>query len=106
MRDGAGGRAVRVSLPPHLRRLAGVKGEVTVEAEDPPTLGGVLDALEARHPELRGTIRDRGSGERRAMIRFLACGEDLSHGGPGTRLPECVTSGEEALDVVGAIAGG
>lgn len=98
--------AIRVTLPPHLRRLAEVKGELTLEVAEPPTIGSVLDALEERFPVLEGTIRGHGGGERRAMIRFLACGEDLSHGGQGAPLPDGVTSGEEAFHVVGAIAGG
>lgn len=97
---------VRVALPTHLRRLAGVDGEVSIEVDDPPTLAGVMDALEARHPVLRGTIRDHGTGRRRAFIRFFASGLDLSHRSPDSSLPAPVVAGEEALRVVGAIAGG
>lgn len=97
---------VRVSLPPHLRRLAGTGEEVRLEVAGSPTIRSVLDALESRHPALEGTIRDHGSGERRAMIRFFACGDDLSHEPQDTPLPEAVTAGEEVLHVVGAIAGG
>ncbi len=97
---------VRVKLPTHLRRLAQVDGEVALDVHGPPTLGAVLDALEARHPVLRGAIRDRATGERRAFVRFFACEEDLSHGGPDTPLPDAVTQGREPLLVVGAMAGG
>lgn len=97
---------VRVSLPPHLRRLAGTGDEVRLEVAETPTIRSVLDALESRHPVLEGTIRDHGSGERRAMMRFFACGDDLSHDPQDTPLPEAVAAGEEVLHVVGAIAGG
>lgn len=97
---------VRVSLPPHLRRLAGVEGEVRLEVADGPRIRDVLDALEARHPVLRGTIRDHGTGERRAFIRYFASGRDLSHDPPDAPVPGPVASGAEALRVVGAIAGG
>ena len=97
---------VRVVLPPHLKRLAEVGGEVRVDVEGPPTVGTVLDALERSYPMLRGTIRHQESGERRPMIRFFACGEDLSYQGPGVALPGPVTSGDDVLLVVGAIAGG
>lgn len=98
---------IRVGLPPHLRTLSGVTGEAEVEVGgEGATLREALDALEAAHPVLRGTIRDHGSGERRAMIRFFACGRDLSHEPMDTALPGEVVAGDEALDVVGAIAGG
>ena len=97
---------VRVKLPVHLRRLAQVDGEVTVDVDGAATVGDVLDALEARHPVLRGAIRDRATGRRRAFVRFFACEEDLSHDGPDAALPEPVVRGAEPLLVVGAMAGG
>ncbi len=97
---------IRVILPPHLRNLARVSGEVVLEVPDPATQRTVLDALEARHPALRGTIRDPASGRRRDFIRFFACEEDLSHEPPDVPLPPDVTSGREPYLVVGAIAGG
>jgi sulfur-carrier protein len=101
-----GATAVRVKLPTHLRRLAQVDGEVIVEVDGAPTLAGVLDALEERHPVLRGAVRDQGTGKRRAFVRFFACEEDLSHAPPGDPLPEPVARGAEPLLVVGAMAGG
>lgn len=95
---------IRVVLPYHLRTLARVEGEVEVESS--PTLGAVLDALEARHPALRGTIRDQRTLTRRPYIRFFACREDLSHEPPETPLPEAVARGSEPLMVIGAMAGG
>jgi sulfur-carrier protein len=80
--------------------------EVLLEVESPPTLSGVLDALEARHPVLRGTIRDQITGQRRPFVRFFACKEDLSHYPPDSALPEAVASSEEPLLAIGAIAGG
>lgn len=97
---------IRVALPYHLRTLAGVDGEVLLQIEQAATLGAVLDALEARHPVLRGTIRDRGTLRRRPFIRFFACKEDLSNEGSDVRLPEAVASGGEPLFIVGAMAGG
>jgi hypothetical protein len=97
---------VRVSLPPHLRDLAGVGSEVSVDVEGEPTLRAVLDALEARYPALRGTIRDHVSHARRPFVRFFACGEDLSHDPPDAKLPAAVAGGAEPFLVVGAIAGG
>ena len=97
---------IRIALPAHLKALARVQGEVEVELEGPTTLGTALDALEARYPVLRGTIRDHGTLKRRAFVRFFACNEDLSHGGPDTPLPGPVVAGVEPLLVVGAIAGG
>lgn len=94
---------IRVVLPYHLRTLARVDGEVAVEAS---TVGEVLDALEARHPVLRGTLRDGATGRRRPFVRFFACREDLSHDGPETPLPEAVLRGDEPFLVVGAMAGG
>jgi hypothetical protein len=98
--------SVRVRLPTHLRRLARVEGEIQVDVAEPVTLAAVLDAVESRHPALRGAIRDRATGRRRAFVRFFACEEDLSHEPPDTLLPEPVTSGAEPLLVVGAMAGG
>jgi len=97
---------IRVVLPQHLRTLAHVGGEVTLEVEAPITLRSVLDALEARYPMLRGTIRDHVTLERRPFLRFFACEEDLSHGSPDAPLPEAVASGKEPLLIIGAIAGG
>jgi molybdopterin synthase sulfur carrier subunit len=97
---------IRVELPPHLRSLAHVRGEVQLEVAAPVTLRGVLDALEAQYPMLCGTIRDHGTQQRRAFLRFFACAEDLSHESPDAALPEAVTSGKEPLLIVGAIAGG
>jgi len=104
--DGRGETPVRVTLPYHLRTLAGVPGEVTVTVAGPVTLGAVLDALEDRHPVLRGPIRDHATKARRPFVRFFACEEDLSHEPPDTPLPAPVARGEEPLMVVGAIAGG
>ena len=97
---------VRVMLPAHLRTLAKVGDEVTIEVEAPATLGAVLQALEARYPVLRGTIRDHVSQKRRPFVRFYACGEDLSHDPPDTPLPDAVITGTEPFLVVGAMAGG
>ncbi|HEY3450292.1 MAG TPA: MoaD/ThiS family protein [Myxococcales bacterium] len=98
---------IRVVLPFHLRNLAHLEGEaVQLEVPGRPTLGAVLDALEARHPELRGTIRDRATLKRRPFLRFFACRRDLSNCSPEEPLPEAVVGGEEPLLVVGAIAGG
>ena len=97
---------IRVELPHHLRTLAQVQSEVQLEVEDPMTLRRVLDALEARYPVLRGTIRDQVTQQRRPFLRFFLCQEDWSHESPDTPLPEAVTSGKEPLLVVGAIAGG
>ena len=96
--------AVRVVLPAHLKNLAQVHGEVELEAG--PTLAEVLDALEARFPVLRGTVRDPASGRRRAFVRFFACREDLSHDPHDAPLPGAVLRGEEPLLGVGAMAGG
>ena len=93
-------------LPAHLRTLARVDGEVTVHVAGPATLRTVLDALEAKYPMLRGTVRDHVTQERRAFVRFFACEEDLSHDSPDTPLPDAVARGSEPFLVVGAIAGG
>lgn len=96
---------IRVVLPYHLRNLAGADSEVQVECET-ATLAGVLDALEARYPQLRGTIRNHVTKERRPFLRFFACERDITHEPPDAPLPEEVTSGQEPLIVIGAIAGG
>jgi len=97
---------IRVVLPAHLRTLAGVEGEVTLDVGDPVTMRAVLDALEATYPTLRGTVRDHGTLRRRPFVRFFACEQDLSHDEPDTPLPEDVVSGREPFIVVGAMAGG
>ncbi len=99
---------IRVVLPPHLRTLARVRDEVTLELPGggPPTRAAVLDALEARYPMLRGTIRDHVTAERRPFLRFFACAQDLTHEAPDAPLPDAVASGAEPFLVIGAIAGG
>jgi len=97
---------IRVVLPAHLRTLARVDGEVKLRVEGQATQRSVLDALEARYPMLRGTIRDHVTQERRAFLRFFACAEDLSHDAPDAPLPAAVATGEEPYLVVGATAGG
>src|SRR3954447_18588789 len=97
---------IRVLLPQHLRTLAHVGSEVTLEIAAPVTLISVLDALEARYPMLRGTIRDHVTLQRRPFLRFFACEEDLSHEPPDAPLPEAVVTGAEPFLVVGAVAGG
>jgi molybdopterin synthase sulfur carrier subunit len=97
---------VRVVLPPHLRTLAGIAGEVRLDLAGVATQRRLLDALEARYPSLRGTIRDQATQRRRPFVRFFACGEDLSHEPPDAPLPAAVGSGAEPFLVVGALAGG
>ena len=97
---------ITVTLPSHLRTLAGIDGDVAVEVADPVTIAGVLDGLEAQHPVLRGTIRDHGTHKRRAFMRYFACEEDLSHESPDTPLPAPVVEGRDVFRVVTAIAGG
>jgi molybdopterin synthase sulfur carrier subunit len=97
---------IRVTLPHHLRTLADVDGEVRLDVSGPVTVRSVLDELEARYPVLRGTIREYGSHERRAFVRFFACGRDISLEPTDVRLPDDVVSGNEPLRVVGAMAGG
>ncbi len=97
---------IRVTLPAHLRKLAHVDGEISLEIAGQITQQSILDALEACYPMLRGTIRDHVSGKRRAFVRFFACGEDLSHESPDTLLPEAVATGAQPFMIVGAIAGG
>jgi len=97
---------IRVIIPPHLRTLAKVDGEVTLQIEGRVTQRSVLDALEAKYPMLMGTIRDHDTGKRRAFLRFFACEEDLTHELPDAPLPDAVASGKEPFVVLGAIAGG
>jgi hypothetical protein len=97
---------IRVVLPAHLRRLAGINGEVRLEVTGPVSQRSVLDALEGTYPMLRGTIRDQDSQKRRAFIRFFACEEDLSHEEPDASLPDAVANGAEPYLIVGAMAGG
>jgi len=97
---------IRVILPPHLRTLAQVGSEVTLDVAGPVTQRSVLDALEARYPMLRGTIRDHVTLQRRPMLRFFACEDDLTHEPPDSPLPDAVASGKEAFWIIAAIAGG
>ncbi len=97
---------IRVILPPHLRTLARVNGELQLAIGGPVTQRAVLDALEAQYPMLRGTIRDHVTQKRRPFLRFFACEEDLSHQPPDAPLPDAVASGAEPLLIIGAIAGG
>ena len=97
---------IRIVLPYHLRTLARLDGEVQLEVASPATVRSVLDALEARYPVLRGTIRDHGTLKRRPFVRFFACKEDLSLESPETRLPDEVVNGVEPFLIVGAMAGG
>ena len=97
---------IRVVLPPQLRKLAGVGPELTLEIDGPVTQRVVLDALEAKYPMLRGTIRDHDTQRRRPFLRFFACDEDHSHDGPDAPLPPRVASGAEPFLIVGAVAGG
>ena len=97
---------IRVTLPAHLRKLARVDGEVQLDVDGQITQRSVLDALEARYPMLRGTIRDQVTQKRRAFVRFFACEEDLSHEAPDAPLPEAVATGTAPFMIIGAIAGG
>jgi molybdopterin synthase sulfur carrier subunit len=97
---------IRVVLPHHLRTLAGSGREVDLQVSEPPTQRAVLDALEERYPTLRGTIREYGSASRRPLLRFFACGEDLSHESPDSTLPDAVVTGKEPFMIIGAMAGG
>jgi len=97
---------ILVVLPPHLRTLAQVAGDIELVVEGQATQRSVLDALEARYPMLRGTIRDHVTGQRRPFLRFFACEEDLSHESPDAPLPTAVASGKEPYFIIGAIAGG
>ena len=97
---------IRVVLPPHLRTLARVDGEVELRLEGPVTQRSVLDALETQYPMLRGTMRDHTTQLRRPLVRFFACGEDVSHEPPDAPLPDAIAKGSEPFVVIGAIAGG
>ncbi len=97
---------IHVVLPPHLRTLARVDGDVELQVEGPVTQSSLLDALEARYPVLRGTIRDHATRQRRAFLRFFACEQDVSHEPPDFLLPDAVARGDEPFFVIGAIAGG
>jgi hypothetical protein len=97
---------IRVILPPHLRTIARVSGEVELPVEGPPTQRSVLDALEATYPVLRGTIRDHGTRRRRPLVRFFACERDISHEPPDDPLPDAVATGAEPFLVIGAMSGG
>jgi molybdopterin synthase sulfur carrier subunit len=97
---------IRVILPTHLCRLANTDREIEIQVGEPLTIGSVLDALETRYPMLRGTIRDQSTHQRRAFMRFFACGEDLSLEPQDTRLPDPILAGAEPFRVVGAMAGG
>ena len=97
---------ITVVLPPHLRTLAHVTGDVELQVEGQVTIRSVLDSLEVAYPMLRGTIRDHSTGQRRAFLRFFACGEDLSHDSMDAPLPDAIASGAEPLYIIGAIAGG
>jgi hypothetical protein len=97
---------IRIVLPPHLRTLARVDGEVELEISGKVTQRTVLGALELKYPMLRGTVRDHITQDRRPMVRFFACGEDVSHESPDAPLPEAIASGTEPFLIIGAIAGG
>ena len=97
---------IRVILPHHLRTLTQMRGEVELEVDGPVTQLSVLDALEARYPMLRGTIRDQVTQQRRPFLRFFACEQDLSHEPPDAPLPDAIASGAQPFIVIGAIAGG
>jgi hypothetical protein len=97
---------ILVVIPPHLRTLAGVSGEVELEVGGEVTRRSILDALEARHPMLRGTILEHVTGERRPFLRFFACGEDVTHQPADAPLPQAIASGAEPFYIIGAIAGG
>ncbi len=99
-------RPIRIAIPGHLQTLAGVSGEVVVEVPGETTIRAALDALEARHPVLRGTIRDHGTKQRRAFVRFFVCNEDWSHDAQERHLPDPIVDGSEAFVVLGAMSGG
>lgn len=97
---------IRVKLPTHLRRLTGINGELELQVDGPITQRAILDALEAKYPMLRGTLRDQPTQRRRSLVRFFACGQDLSHESPDAPLPDAVATGAEPFLIVGAMAGG
>ena len=97
---------IQVVMPAHLRSLAGVSGDVALEVEGPVTRRSILDALEKQYPMLRGTIRQHVSGDRRPLLRFFACGEDVTHESEDAPLPDAIASGAEPFYIIGAIAGG
>jgi hypothetical protein len=97
---------IHVILPPNLRTLARIKGEVELELNGTLTQRSLLDAIEAKYPMLRGTMRDQVTQLRRPMVRFFACGEDLSHESPDAQLPDAIANGKEPFMIIGAIAGG
>jgi hypothetical protein len=97
---------IRVAMPAHLRTLAGVSGDLTLEVDGEVTRRSILDALETQYPMLRGTIREHVSRERRPFLRFFACGEDVTHTSPDAALPQEIASGAEPFYIIGAIAGG
>ncbi len=97
---------IRIILPAHLRTLAGISGEVSLDLEPPVSPKDVIDALEARHPAIRGTVRDPATGRRRPLVRFFACEQDLSHEPLDAPLPDRVARGEEPFMIVGSMAGG
>jgi sulfur-carrier protein len=97
---------IRVTLPAHLRDLAGITGPIELQIQEPITQRAILDALEAAYPMLRGTIRDVGTKERRAFIRFFACGEDISHEPADVSVPTDVAAGTQPFRIIGAMAGG
>jgi sulfur-carrier protein len=97
---------IRIELPYHLRTLAQIPGEVDLEVPAPVTQRAILDALEARYPTLRGTIRDQVTGQRRALVRFYACDQDISHEPPDAPLPHAVAAGQQPFLIIGALAGG
>jgi molybdopterin synthase sulfur carrier subunit len=99
-------KSVRIILPHHLRTLAKVSDEVAVDLNGSATVTSVLDALEAKYPMLRGTIREHDTLKRRSLVRFFACGEDISHEAPDIPLPEAIAKGNEPFFIIGAIAGG
>jgi sulfur-carrier protein len=97
---------IRVKLPQHLRTLSGAGREVAIEVEGPVTQQAIIDAIEATYPMLRGTIRDQATRQRRPLVRFFACGQDLSHEPPDAPLPDAIVNGAEPFLVIGAMAGG
>ena len=97
---------IRIILPYHLRNLAKIDSEISLPIDGPVTQRSVVDAIEARYPTLRGTIRDHHTGKRRPLIRFFACEQDISYDPPDTPLPEAIATGKEPLFIIGAIAGG